>query len=503
MSERTFKSHPRSILSESAKSLAAFIGVSLLPGKDLLALAKDVLIDGKELDWQEVSVSVLVFVGIMLILFLLTLGSNWRVWKKRSFALDQESFHVRDERLNRRRLSFYLKDLSNITVSQNLGERLLGLSRLTLNTNTKDTATADDVWIILPTADTEALADTLRAGRSRPAPKAPERQEEQASPEAGEVPWRESDRKSLLRHLIFETRWLTLLISGLLFSWSLIAVIGLWVFDQRLPLVPLSEDELHLGFMALLPVFSFLAPIASSYFRTYLRIYGFRLRRVGAELEIESGLLTRKKSRIPIRRIHALVLEQGVIARIGGYGHMTLVNIGAEGEEEAPQFLLTASLSVLQRQTAELLPEFEWPEGAMRQPKRALLPLWSKRLPISIALLAVAHSLLSGYWHFLMLPLWLLLPLYLYLSWRTPALTLGADRLVLTDGIFDVREVQMRFKDVEQLTFHQHLAARPVQVGYGTFHYLSKGFTGFESTGYFHAGLFDEIEDRIVATAEL
>lgn len=495
MHDQSFRSHPRSILSQSAKGLGAASAFLLFQVDDIIRFLKRIFFDKEYIDVRTILIEIGFFAGFALLIALFGSFNNWRIWKKRSFILDGDTFLVKDERLTNRQLSFYIKDLSNITVSQSILERLLGLSRLTLNTNTGATASTDDVWVIEKTDFIDDLAETLRkrkTGAARITNASPE--------EATTADWIVSQRRDILRHLVYQTQWLTFLISGLFFAWGLLALIGIYVIQAPLPVTPFNEDDLSAGFWAVIPLLGFLAPIVTSYARAYIQVYDFRIRRVRDELEIEQGLFTRKKSRIPIKRIHALYMEQGVIERVADYAHVKMVNIGADNEDhEEPMVLLTMSLSEVHRTLNSLLPEFHWPNDWMHQPKAALVPLWGIRVPVALTILIGGTIALPGYWGALMLPLWLLFPIYLYLLWRTPGIALSGDHMALRNGVFDARTILMRFQDIEQMSIHRPFLARMAKVGYGSFFYLSgKLLSGSESSDYYQAGLFDEVEDRLM-----
>ena len=62
-------------------------------------------------------------------------------------------------------------------------------------------------------------------------------------------------------------------------------------------------------------------------------LYGFRVRRVGEDLQIEFGLLTRVAATVPVRRIQAVTVQQGPLHRMLQRASVRVDTAGGEGKE--------------------------------------------------------------------------------------------------------------------------------------------------------------------------
>jgi putative membrane protein len=64
-------------------------------------------------------------------------------------------------------------------------------------------------------------------------------------------------------------------------------------------------------------------------------LYGFRVRRVGEDVRIEFGLLTRVTATVPVRRIQAVTIHQGPLHRLLHRASIRVDTAGGEGKESA------------------------------------------------------------------------------------------------------------------------------------------------------------------------
>ena len=64
-------------------------------------------------------------------------------------------------------------------------------------------------------------------------------------------------------------------------------------------------------------------------------LYGFRVRRVGEDLQVEFGLLTRVAATVPVRRIQAVTVQQGPLHRLLERASIRVDTAGGEGRESA------------------------------------------------------------------------------------------------------------------------------------------------------------------------
>lgn len=122
-----------------------------------------------------------------------------------------------------------------------------------------------------------------------------------------------------------------------------------------------------------LGLFAWLLAIGS----TVLVYAGFELRRMEDQLIIQHGLLDRKRRTIPIRRIQAILMVEGLIRQPFGFGELKFESAGQAGGDQAESGVLFPFLSMREMPdlVATACPEFALPfqPDALRHlPRRAL-----------------------------------------------------------------------------------------------------------------------------------
>jgi putative membrane protein len=138
-----------------------------------------------------------------------------------------------------------------------------------------------------------------------------------------------------------------------------------------------------------------------------VRLYGFRLTRLGEDLRIDFGLFTRVTATIPLRRIQSVTIREGPLYRLMDRVSVRVETAGGragqEGQASAHEWLAPvirpAALATL---TAEILPEYgegdpiarrDWQPPHPRAFRRAVKP----RLFLA-ALSCIPASLALGWW---------------------------------------------------------------------------------------------------------
>ncbi len=94
--------------------------------------------------------------------------------------------------------------------------------------------------------------------------------------------------------------------------------------------VSLSRVAIALGFLAAL--FGFIRLLSMGW--TLLRLHGFTLERVGEDLRIEYGLVTRVANTIPLRRIQKLTIREGPLHRLLGRVSVRVETARGQAEEQ-------------------------------------------------------------------------------------------------------------------------------------------------------------------------
>lgn len=132
-----------------------------------------------------------------------------------------------------------------------------------------------------------------------------------------------------------------------------------------------------------------------------MRFFDYRLTRVGDDLRIASGLLTRVSATIPRQRIQFISVHRPLVYRWRGLSMIKIETAGGAGKEGEHTTALTRSWFVpaipaaeVARLLGELRPQLDWRES--EQAWRAVSPLAPRRLRRVAALAALVATIAGG-----------------------------------------------------------------------------------------------------------
>lgn len=509
MFDKPFHNHPLIIADSLGSTFYFILTILIFNLPELYRAFKKIMVVG-ELPTSFSSFGISLFFSALLILFI-NVYRGWRIYEKQSYLLTETTFIITDERLHQSTLTLYRKDISNVTLSQNILQRLLGLHRIQIDTNTRDTADKTDITIVQKTAFARALKEELQRNIDvSPIASDSLEQTDKNKPSSYKSltittpSWQTNSNHDIFMHVFMNLSWLSLFLSGLVFMWALIAFILIFFFDTNLDWTPFSQEDLNSAWTALIPLIGFLAPLLSSIIGTYLKCYGFRIRRNDDYIELQQGLITRRNYNIPVQKIHAIILEQRVFARLFGYASVKAINIGFGNEKnEEAQLLLTTPLTKIEPTLKTLLPEFSNLPVLTPQPKQALLPILVPRLLFACIVILPALYYLPGYWKTLTMPLILLFPVYIYAACITPRLAISDERIAFTSGIFDSTTILLPTRHIEQMSISEPLLARPMNLSTATISILSGSILDATHTsGYFPHSVWQPLIEEITTFAQ-
>lgn len=183
-----------------------------------------------------------------------------------------------------------------------------------------------------------------------------------------------------------------------------------------------SDIRLLVGAVTLLGVIAWLIAIAT----TALTFGNFELRREGDQLFLQYGLLDRRRTTIPIRRIQAIQIREGVLRQPFGFAAVGFetAGFGSDASSSGVLFPLLPKREVrdlLARASPDFVMEIE-DLDLMRLPARSRLR-YIAGTSIGWVVMIIVAALVT--WRFLDIPLWwlaipaLLTPLFAWLGdWR-------------------------------------------------------------------------------------
>jgi putative membrane protein len=399
--------HPVAMLIGAIKTIRRWIGAVAIPGVAAIA--------GGGLRMQA-----LVFLGI----FVVVAGSalwGFLSWRATTYGVSRGAFVLRGGVLRKNERTIPLEHVQSVDTVQGIIQRVFGVVEVRVETASGGGNQPEASLPALGHAAAEALRREIEGSRQEPVE------------EAGPVVVRRLGTRDLL---------VAGATSGQIgVALSLIAVAS-QLFDEFLPedlaerLIATLAPRSLADALVLIPAFGLLAWILAIA-GTILAYAGFTLSRDGDFLRIRRGFLERREATIPLSRIQAVRISEGVLRQPFGLAMLRVESAGY-GEDAG---VSTTLFPLLPRKEAQGLlldaaPEFAVEPSLNPLPVRALRR-YVFRAALPALLLAaivgtnIALALDSVAWA--SLGLLLLLPAipYGWLRYRAAGWTLAGDRLVI------------------------------------------------------------------------
>ncbi|TVR74066.1 MAG: hypothetical protein EA415_06320 [Sphaerobacteraceae bacterium] len=238
-----------------------------------------------------------------------------------------------------------------------------------------------------------------------------------------------------IRQLSFPQLLLAAATSGSIGIALPIVASGVSLLNNMMPNVDLFE----LGTMLFggvswwsIALFVLIAAWIMSFFGTILAHTGFTIRRSEDNLLIERGLIEKRRATVPLNRIQAIRVIDGVLRQPFGYA-MVKVESAGYGEDAAESSVL---FPMLPRQDVRefleaTVPEFAWdPEQIERPPRRAIRRYITRMTLIGLLISAIVIAIFYpiGLWALATLPLF---AIFGYLCYRDAGWALSNGMMVL------------------------------------------------------------------------
>ncbi len=361
----------------------------------------------------------------------ITLAASFVRWWRTIYRVGADDIRLETGLLSREARSVPYERIQDVSISEPLLARLLGLATVTFETGAGG---KDEMTLAYVTkAEGERLRNVVR--RQNATPSAQPAEHGAPLPEGGtlvDMPVEEPPR------VLFAMDLRRLLTFGMFeFSLVLLAVIGaaLQQLDFLLPFdiwdVDFWDRQLELGGGALeslgfaaqiiaivLAVVSLLLlGVVSGLVRTVLRDYGFVLERTSRGFRRQRGLLNRTDVVMPVHRVQAAVLGTGLVRRMFGWHGLTFVSLANDAKSashDVAPFARRAEIDPVASEAHIHLPgpDVEW--------QRLSAKPWIDKFVVGALALGIAAIVISLYEPALFwLPL-LLLPVVAfgqYLGW--------------------------------------------------------------------------------------
>ena len=408
--DRLIRLHPAAMLIDALRSVRRLLGASALPGIF-------VLFSQGFSPW----ILALILVGLAVAV---ALAAVWGFlsWRATTYGVVGGSFRLRQGVLQKSERTIPLDHVQSVDTVQGIVQRIFGVYEVRVETAGGGASEPDAALPALGREATEALRREIEGSRREPV------EDEGAGPE-------------VLRRLSTRELLIAGATSGQIgVALSLLAV-GSQVFDEffseaffRNLVESLAPNALVVA-LILVPAVALLAWLLAIA-GTVLAHFGFTLAREGDFLYIKRGLLERREATIPLGRIQAIRISEGVLRQPFGLASLRVESAGY-GEDAGVSTFLFPLLprdevrAFLQRATPEfaVLPPLE------RLPRRALRRYVFRATVPAVVLTTAAilvpllvFDVASGFASLALVPVF---ALYGWLRFRAAGWAVAGDRLVV------------------------------------------------------------------------
>ncbi len=361
--------HPAAMLIDAIKTIRRSLSAFVVPGIAVLA--------SRGLSIQTI---VLIVLGALIVAVLAALW-GFLSWRATTYEVSGGAFHLRWGVIQKNERTIPLEHVQSVDTVQGIVQRFFGVVELRVETAGGGTSEPDASLPALGRADAEALRREIEGARREPV--------------------EEAAKTTVLRRLGSRELLIAGATSGQIgVAFSLIAVVS-QLFDDLLSenlalrffesLAPRSVAAALL-LVAAFGLFAWLLAIAG----TILAHAGFTLSRERGFLYIKRGLLERREATIPLARIQAVRVVEGLLRQPFGLASLRVESAGY-GEASG---VSTTLFPLLAREDAETLlldaaPEFAVAPTLAPLPDRALRR-YVFRATAPILILSAASALVSS-----------------------------------------------------------------------------------------------------------
>ena len=454
----------------------------------------------------------LILIGVITLLAV-SLTGQVLVWARTYISIEENAIVIEKGRVNKKKNTIGIRNISNINLEQNLIEMLFGTCKVKLDTNSRSTADSTDVKIVLKKSDalwfqqevTRKMEEAcgLTAGNSGTTG---------TSAYAGDAvhsvypAMREpadcdvhAGIADILQHGFYSISILSVIIFLLVITGTVISV------AEVLGRADMTASLAGAAAGILVAVFIILSTLWDTV-KDFVRYYDFRAKRLGDKIYIKYGFFKKVEYTIPVDKIQALKIRQSFLARIGHRYMAEIVNVGiGDDKEEQHSFLvLYCTEEKLAEKLSLLLPEFA---SSVEQPVEKLpVSVWAAwTVPAALYIIFAAAGALvcSALTEDKYLPhIWgtaaaLVIMLFAGMALKYHTAGVGADDryLKIAGGYFAMQYLTVRYRNIQYVEFSQNFIARAFGIKKGEIHLLASSANTTHTIPYF-SGDKDEFIKR-------
>ena len=444
----------------------------------------------------------LIFLGVIALLAISLVGQVL-VWARTYISIEENAIVIEQGRVNKKKNTIGIRNISNINLEQNLIEMLFGTCKVKLDTNSRSTADSTDVKIVLKKADAIWFQQevTRKMEEADPGVSFDRESTQGAAPSSREI--KDYDVHAgiadIIQHGFFSISIISVVVFPLVIGGTVISVVEvLGRADMMASLAGAAAGILVAAFLILSTLWDTV--------KDFVRYYDFRAKRLGDKIYIKYGFFKKVEYTIPVDKIQALKVRQSFLARIGRRYMVEIINVGmGDDQEEQHSFLvLYCTEEKLEERLSLLLPEFV---SSVEQPvDRLPASTWAAwTIPAAVYILltvagAFIGNVLTGNEY--RLYIWIaaaVLVIMMFagmiLKYRTAGVGADDQYLKIAGGYFAKQYLSVRYRNIQYAEFSQNFIARACGIKKGEIHLLASTANTAHAIPYF-SGDKDEIIKR-------
>ncbi|WP_058306538.1 PH domain-containing protein [Gracilibacillus massiliensis] len=378
-------------------------------------------------------------------------------WYRYTYLLEEDQIRIHQGILIRKKRTISKHRIQSIDLSQNIIHRIMGLTKVQIETAGSDHR-IDAALSAVKMAEGKKLHDQLKYKKQ-----VMEEDEEEGEPTEDVVPVAEAQRKITPK---------ALLVAGST-SGSFGIILGLFglVFSQFESVIPdrfynQVTEWLFSQAAQILIVFAIIVLLllwVLGVLATIIQYWNFTITRYEKELFITRGLLEKKQSTIPLKRIQAVGIKETLIRQPLGLATM-YVEI-ASGEISQNQEMHTLIFPLLRKSQVqsflqELLPEYQYEiEGMTKLPKKAL-PYYLFRSAVLPLIATIVIAIMFFEFSWIPLIVTLLAWGYGYFQYKTTGFLLNGKQLLVQSRTLSKDTALVQHKRLQSFKKKQHILHR-------------------------------------------
>ncbi len=403
--------------------------------------------------WFYVILGASILIGLIILFSVLS-------WFRYTYQLEEDQIRIEQGILIRKKRTISKHRIQSIDLSQNIIHRIFGLTKVQIETAGSDHR-IDAALSAVTMADGKMLHDQLKYKQQAAVV---DENEGPAQELNEEVPEKDYPQKKVTPKALIVAGstsgsfGIILGLFGLAFS-ELETFIPDRFYNQATEWVFSQAVQVLIAFAIIVLILLWMLGVL----QTLIQYWNFTITRYDKELFITRGLLEKKQSTIPLKRIQAVGIKETIIRQPLGLASV-YVEI-ASGEIGQNQDMHTLIFPLMRKKhipsfLKELLPEYRYqPEGMVKLPTKAL-PYYMVRTVLIPLIVTIVIAI--QYFEFAWIPLivTLLACIYGYFQFKTTGYLIQDQQLLVQTRTISKDTALVPHKRLQSLQKKQHILHR-------------------------------------------